>query len=52
MTSNNIYSMTAKAVHIKTSRVTAKEMHIKASRLWKSSAHLDKCATAKTVHFF
>ena len=52
MTSNNIYSMTAKAVHIKTSRVTAKEMHIKASRLWKSSAHLDKCATAKTVYFF
>ena len=32
MTSNNIYSMTAKTVHIKTSRVTAKAMHIKASR--------------------
>jgi hypothetical protein len=27
-------------------------MHIKASKLWKSSAHLDKCATAKTVHYF
>jgi len=39
-------------VHIKTSRVTAKAMHIKAGRLWKSSAHLDKCATAKTVHYF
>ena len=44
--------MTAKSVHIKTSRVNAKTMHIKASRLWKSSAHVDKCATAKTVHYF
>jgi hypothetical protein len=26
--------------------------HYKASRLLKNSAHLDKCATAKTVHYF
>ena len=44
--------MTAKAVHIKTSRATTKAMHIKTSRLWKSSVHLGKCATAKTVHYF
>jgi hypothetical protein len=25
---------------------------LKASSLWKSSAHLDKCATAKTVHYY
>ena len=47
MTSNNIYIRLQNSVHIKTSRVTAKTMHSKASRLWKSSAHVDKCATAK-----
>jgi hypothetical protein len=39
MTSNNIYGCKSSA-------------HYKASRLLKNSAHLDKCATAKTVHYF
>jgi len=51
MTSNNIYIWLQKQCTLK-QVVTAKAMHIKASRLWKSSAHLDKCATAKTVHYF